>query len=104
MSKTSSALERVYLCIICFFKKNNTAAGYPAAVFAHSGATVNQPCSGDGDFAVVHAQIKGDGVVVEIKLQTLGDFTEQTFTHELLSQLTQTVQLVYINVKIIRVA
>jgi hypothetical protein len=40
-------------------------------------ATVNQPRSGNRCFGVVHAEIEGDGVVIEIVCEALGDFSRR---------------------------
>src|SRR5579871_5114622 len=51
-------------------------------------AAVNQPRSGNRGFAVVHGQIAGHGVIVDVILQMRGDFPKEAVIDKLLGQLT----------------
>ena len=69
---------------------------------AGSAAAINKVAACNAGFCVIHAQITGDGVHIQIIADAVGNLAEQAFIHKLLGQLLEGIQLVQINVEVVR--
>src|SRR5689334_3777094 len=87
-------------------KRGWTRQGWLSMFMAWSSlrAPVNEAFTVYRGFAVVTAEVAGNRVEVEVILQPLGNFTEETFIDKVLGQFSEAAQFININIKVVGVA